>query len=479
MNNRTKAATGWIGTPLIAFSLAAGNGAGSSVADATSVIQSGNLPPPPQSAGPAITGTPPSTAAVRQPFSFKPSVAAATAGAKQTFAVVNKPLWASFDSTSGHLSGMPQATDLGSVKQIAISVRDGARAQALEHFAVTAVTAHKSNYGHYFATNYSDSPADAAMLCEQQGVNGIVWRRTWREIEPSAGDYDFSSFGKVLAAIAASRNPKCQMWLLIEFKSFANSAVKNPCPVYLQARHSAPNVLGHGAVTCFMWEPSVVRAYVAMLQAAAARYDSNPRVEGLILQESSLSLNGSYSQDVADGGTYTPTAWRDALIALIDRCAAAFTSSRCIAFLNFVRGGQSYLHDISAAISAIPNDQACISGPDLLPSNPSLYRGNNSVYQVIARHAGCRSNSAQNDSYQVPGCALACIFNFAVSGTLGTFPASAPLTGGLCVNSYIFWNHRATTSATGLDWRSALPVIASHPYGRGWNGQCVGTTGPP
>ena len=64
-----------------------------------------------------------------------------------------------------------------------------------------------------------------------------------------------------------------------------------------------------------MWEPTVVKAYSAMMAAAADHFDNNPRIEGLILQESSLSLNGKYSQDVADGGTYTPMAWRDALIA--------------------------------------------------------------------------------------------------------------------------------------------------------------------
>jgi hypothetical protein len=395
------------------------------------------------------------------------------------FFVTNKPLWASFDAATGHLWGTPQPTDVGAHEQIVISVSDGTHTQALPQMTVTVTLAYKSNYGHYFATHYGDSPADAAMLCEQAGVSGIVWRQSWRQVEPAAGVYDFSSFDQVLKAIAASRKPRCQLWLFVEFKSFTSSPVKNPCPVYLRAQHSAPNSLGHGAETCFMWQPAVTNAYVAMMKAAAARFDNNPRVEGLIIQESSLSLNGGHSQDIADGGTYTPTAWRDALITIIDQCAAAFASSRCMSFLNFLRGGQSYLYDISAAISAIPNNQACISGPDLLPNNPSLYTSKNAVYQVITRHTGCRSNSAQNDSYRVPGCALECIFHFAVNGTFGAFPASAPLTGGLCVNSYIFWNDRATPGATGLGWKNALPVIASHPYGPGWYGQCVGAHGAP
>ena len=121
----------------------------------------------------------------------------------------------------------------------------------------------------------------------------------------------------------------------------------------------------------------------------------------------------------------------------------------------------------------------CISGPDLLPNNRSLYDGSNSVYQVITRHSGCRSNSAQNDSYQVPGCGLECVFRFAVSGSFGAFPANAPLSGGLCVNSYIFWNDRPDRSATGLDWKDALAVIARHPYGPDWYSQCAGSSAAP
>ena len=66
-----------------------------------------------------------------------------------------------------------------------------------------------------------------------------------------------------------------------------------------------------------MWEPSVVNAYASMMKAAAARFDGNPRVEGFIIQESSLGFNGNYSQDVASGDSYTATAWRDALISII------------------------------------------------------------------------------------------------------------------------------------------------------------------
>ena len=164
---------------------------------------------------------------------------------------------------------------------------------------------------------------------------------------------------------------------------------------------------------------------------------------------------------------------------LATSCANAFATSRCTPFLNFLRGGQTYLNDVSAAITAIPNNQVCFSGPDILPNNASLYAIKNAVYQVLVRHTGCRSDSAQNNSYQVPGCAMDCIFQFAVGGTFGFFPTSAPLTGGLCVNSYIFWNDKTSLSSTGLNYKDALPVIAAHPYGPDWYSRCAGTDGMP
>lgn len=424
-----------------------------------------------ENVAPSLAGTPTSVVAVGETFSFQANAQDPDAD-PLSFTITSKPSWASFDPATGRLWGTPTTADVGSHENIVISVSDGTTATALPAFSLTVTSPRKANYGHYFAPNYQDTAADAAMLCEQAGVRGIVWRRPWVEIEPQRGVYDFSSYDEVLQAIARSRNPGCQVWMFVEFKSFRTSPTKNPCPVYLQAKHSALNSDGNGAVTCFMWEPVVIEAYVAMMRAAAAKYDGNPRFEGLIFQESALGLNGAYSQDVAAGGTYTAQAWRDGLIELVSQCGAAFQQSRCMAFLNFLRGGQAYLYDVSAAIAALPDNRGCMSGPDLLPDNRTLYSSNASVYEVLARHDGCRSNSAQNDSYLVPECGLDCIFQFAVRGTFGDFDESAPRTSGVCVNSYLFWTHRS--SSTGLDWKDALAVIAAYPYGRAWLDQCVG-----
>ena len=423
---------------------------------------------------PKISGTPDTRVAAGEAYAFRPTARDADGNALR-FIVRNLPAWATFDAATGALRGTPAARDAGTYPDVTIRVTDGTYWRTLPLFTIT-VTApvRKANYGHYFATRYEDTPADVAMLCGQAGVKGVVWRQTWGQVETAPGVYDFRSFDRVLEAIAASHNPQCQLWIFVEFKSFNSSPQRNPCPVYLQAAHSGPNADGNRASTCFMWEPVVYKAYVAMMKAMATRYDANPRVEGFVLQESALGFNGAYSQDVAVGGTYTPVAWRDALTEIVTQCGASFSRSRCLAFLNFIRGGQQYLNDVSKALGAIPNNRGCMSGPDLLPDENDLYDHNDAVYPVLARHVGCRSNSAQNNSYGIANYNMDQVFNFAVRGNFGTFDRSVPRSSGVCVNSYMFWNHRVKTSWTGRNWLDALPVIAAYPYGRLWLDQCAG-----
>ncbi len=88
-----------------------------------------------------ISGTPPATATVGVKYSFQPS-ASDTTGAALTFAIVNMPTWATFDTQSGLLSGTPAAGDAGkSTTGIMISVNDGGAAVDLPAFQVTVAAA--------------------------------------------------------------------------------------------------------------------------------------------------------------------------------------------------------------------------------------------------------------------------------------------------------------------------------------------------
>ena len=85
---------------------------------------------------PTISGTPANAVSVDSNYSFSPA-ASDTENDVLTFEITNQPSWASFDSTSGQLSGVPKETDAGLYSNIIISVTDGEFSSSLPTFSIT------------------------------------------------------------------------------------------------------------------------------------------------------------------------------------------------------------------------------------------------------------------------------------------------------------------------------------------------------
>ena len=100
------------------------------------------LRPPAQTENraPTISGTPPASVTTGQSYSFQPS-ASDPDGQTLAFHVANKPSWASFDPTTGRLSGTPAAGNAGTYPNIAISASDGSASATLQAFTVTVQAA--------------------------------------------------------------------------------------------------------------------------------------------------------------------------------------------------------------------------------------------------------------------------------------------------------------------------------------------------
>lgn len=87
-------------------------------------------PPEVANAAPTIGGSPAPTVAAGNIYDFVPSAADAD-GDALTFSIVNMPPWATFSTTTGHLSGAPTADDVGAYADIVISVSDGQETDSL------------------------------------------------------------------------------------------------------------------------------------------------------------------------------------------------------------------------------------------------------------------------------------------------------------------------------------------------------------
>jgi hypothetical protein len=90
--------------------------------------EGGSGDPPPANRSPTITVATSFDVLVGQPLTITP-VASDPDGDTLTFSVANKPNWLAFSTTTGVLTGTPQAGDVGSV-DVTITVSDGRGAQA-------------------------------------------------------------------------------------------------------------------------------------------------------------------------------------------------------------------------------------------------------------------------------------------------------------------------------------------------------------
>ena len=93
-------------------------------------------PAPAPNTAPTISGTPPSSAKVGQPYEFRPA-ASDPDGDPLTFAIANKPAWASFDAGTGRLSGTPSSSYAGVFADIRNSVTDGKSSASLANFSIS------------------------------------------------------------------------------------------------------------------------------------------------------------------------------------------------------------------------------------------------------------------------------------------------------------------------------------------------------
>ena len=89
-----------------------------------------------QNRAPTISGTPATTVVQGHAYAFTPT-ASDPDGNTLTFSIANKPAWATFNASTGAMSGTPGAGDVGTTSGIVITVSDGTLTASLAAFSVT------------------------------------------------------------------------------------------------------------------------------------------------------------------------------------------------------------------------------------------------------------------------------------------------------------------------------------------------------
>jgi hypothetical protein len=128
-------------------------------------------PPPSSNSAPTISGTPPTHVVAGKAYTFRPN-AADPNGDTLSFAVSNKPGWASFSTRTGQLNGTPANKNVGVFDNIQIRVSDGRENASLPTFGIQVEPPPNR------APTLSGSPATTATVGKAYGF------------QPSASDPD-------------------------------------------------------------------------------------------------------------------------------------------------------------------------------------------------------------------------------------------------------------------------------------------------
>ncbi len=122
---------------------------------------------------PSIAGTPPTAALQDKLYTFTPATNPAASGVLE-FSVTGKPAWATFNPTTGELTGTPGAADVGVSKNVSISVSDGTTTSVLATWDIEVVAAGAANGAVTVSWTAPIRNADGTPLTDLAGFR-IYW----------------------------------------------------------------------------------------------------------------------------------------------------------------------------------------------------------------------------------------------------------------------------------------------------------------
>ena len=152
---------------------------------------------------PVINGTPDSSLMATTGYSFTPSATDAD-GDSLTFSIVNKPSWATFETATGKLSGVPADSQIGSYPGISLSVSDGQSSTLLPAFSIEVVAyVHKDSDGDGVLDHLDAFPDD-----------GSEWEDTDGDMIGNNSDTDDDNDGVADARDGAPLDAATSGWVI-------------------------------------------------------------------------------------------------------------------------------------------------------------------------------------------------------------------------------------------------------------------------
>jgi hypothetical protein len=252
--------------------------------------------------------------------------------------------------------------------------------------ASCAIISAKPVHHYVFFGMDRESIPNAKSFFETKAFEGAQVAYSWRQLEHTKDEYDFSLIREDLAFMNAHGK---KLWIQIQDVAF-NDRWKM-VPEYLLKEDAY-----HGGVVrqykfpgedesravplgwlARRWDPAVQERYHKLLMALGKEFDG--RVVGINLEETSADFGDSgklYPQG------FTTELYRDAIIANMKALKRAFPKSIAMVYANFMPGGRP---DLELVYKAARESKVAVGGPDLLPFRQFQHANS---YPLIRESAG-------------------------------------------------------------------------------------------
>ena len=168
---------------------------------------------------PTISGIPSNVASVGTNWSFTPNAADAD-GDTLTFAIVNRPNWTNFDSTTGRLAGVPQLGQEGNYANIQITVSDGTSTANLASFSIdvsnnisnsaptisgTAPTSVVVGQTYSFSPSATDADGDSLTFSIANRPNWAVFNSATGQLSGIPQQGDAAAYNNIVISVSDSQ----------------------------------------------------------------------------------------------------------------------------------------------------------------------------------------------------------------------------------------------------------------------------------